>query len=206
MEALTRAAVHRLAADGYKWHVATCRQTVEALIRAAVHRLAADGYKWHVATCRQTVEALLLRPSFNHRTHRTHGNKSSHRYVLVPCIRCVLWFPALRRQERVCGRCSAVSSGRQHCDGLEELEPTDRNDATPATRRSLGLATIVPFCNASRGASQPANGTATRVPRWDGFAKTGNEESSPLFSCNWLVSSSFRNCFEISRPKTPARS
>jgi hypothetical protein len=27
--------------------------------RAAVHRLAADGYGLNVATCRQTVEALL---------------------------------------------------------------------------------------------------------------------------------------------------
>ncbi len=50
--------VQRYCAFGeLKWHVATCRQTVEALIRAAVHRLAADGYMWHVATCRQTVEA-----------------------------------------------------------------------------------------------------------------------------------------------------
>jgi hypothetical protein len=31
--------------------------------RAAVHRLAADGYRSHVATCRQTVEALLAPPS-----------------------------------------------------------------------------------------------------------------------------------------------
>ena len=55
------------------------------------------------------------------------------------------WFPALRRQERVCGRGSTVPCGSQHGDGLEELEPTHRNDATPAPRRSLGLATIVPL-------------------------------------------------------------
>ena len=122
--------------------VATCRQTVEALTRAAVHRLAADGYEWHVATCRQTVEALLIRPSFNHRTHRTHGNKSSHHYVLLPCIRCVLWFPALRRQERVRVRGSTVSGGRQHCDGLEELEPTHRDDATTAAASYSGLTSI----------------------------------------------------------------
>ncbi len=33
----------------------------------------------------------------------------------------------------------------QHSDGLEELESTNRNDATPAPRRRLGLATIVPL-------------------------------------------------------------
>ncbi len=52
-----------------------------------------------------------------------------------------------------------VSSGRRYGDGLEELEPTHRNDATLATRRRFGLATIVPF-----NASQPADGTATRFP------------------------------------------
>jgi hypothetical protein len=40
---------------------------------------------------------------FNHGTYRTHGNKSSHRYVRLP------WFLALRRQERVCGRRAPVS-------------------------------------------------------------------------------------------------
>jgi hypothetical protein len=44
-----------------------------------------------------------------------------------------------------CGRRTPVSSGSQHGDGLEEVEPTHRNDATTATRRRLGLATIVPF-------------------------------------------------------------
>jgi hypothetical protein len=57
----------------------------------------------------------------------------------------------IRRQERVCGRCAPVSSGRQHGDGLEELEPTDRNDATAPPRRRFGLAKIVPFCKAPRG-------------------------------------------------------
>ncbi len=83
---------------------------------------------------------------FNHRTHRTHGNESSPRYVVFPCVRCVPWFPALRRQERICGRCTAVSSGSEYNDGLEELEPTDRNDATAAPRRRLRLATFVPYC------------------------------------------------------------
>ena len=71
---VTRAAVHRLAADGYDSTandsrssvVATCRQTVEALL-VPHHRLEADGYDStandsrspDVATCRQTVEALL---------------------------------------------------------------------------------------------------------------------------------------------------
>jgi hypothetical protein len=39
----------------------------------------------------------------------------------------------------------AVPSCRQHGDGLEELEPTDRNDSTLTPRWRLGLATIVPF-------------------------------------------------------------
>ena len=65
----------------------------------------------------------------------------------------------LRRQERVCGRGSAVPSRSQHSDGLEECQPTQRDDATAAPRRRLGLATIVPF-----DAGQPANGTPTRVP------------------------------------------
>ena len=61
-------------------------------------------------------------------------------WVLFPCVLCVPWFPTLRRQKRVCGRGNAVSSCRQHSDGLEELEPTHRNDATAATRRRLRLA------------------------------------------------------------------
>jgi len=51
----------------------------------------------------------------------------------------------LRRQERVGSRGSTVPCYRKHSDGLEELEPTDRNDATPAPRRCFGLATIVPL-------------------------------------------------------------
>jgi|688.fasta_scaffold256745_2 hypothetical protein len=42
---------------------------------------------------------------------------------------------------------------------LEELEPTDRDDATTAPRWRLGLAAIVPL-----DAGQQTNGTATRVP------------------------------------------
>jgi len=38
---------------------------------------------------------------FNHRTHRTHGNESSHRYLLLPWFRCVPWFHALGRQKRL---------------------------------------------------------------------------------------------------------
>ena len=40
---------------------------------------------------RETYPVLL-----NHRTHRTHGNKSFRRYVIFPCVRCVPWFPGLR--------------------------------------------------------------------------------------------------------------
>jgi len=101
------------------------------------------------------VEALLLHPSFNHRTHRIHGNKASPCYVMLPCIRRVPWFPALRRQESIRGRRTAVPSGSLHSDGLEERQPTQRDDAPPAPRRRLGLATIVPL-----DASQPANGSS----------------------------------------------
>jgi hypothetical protein len=47
---------------------------------------------------------------------------------------------------------------------LEECQPTQQDDVTVAPRRSLGLATIVPLCNASRGACQQANRAPTRVP------------------------------------------
>ncbi|MCY3008370.1 MAG: hypothetical protein NTY42_00880 [Planctomycetota bacterium] len=39
----------------------------------------------------------------------------------------------------------SATIGSQHGDGLEELEPTDRDDATAAPRWRLGLATIVPL-------------------------------------------------------------
>ena len=94
----------------------------------------------------QVILGLSRYPVFlNHRTHRTHRNESSPRHVIFPCVRCVPWFPALRGQERIRGRGSPVSSGSQHSDGLEELESTHRNDSTTTTRRSLWLATIVPF-------------------------------------------------------------
>ena len=51
----------------------------------------------------------------------------------------------LRGQERLCGRGSAVPRRSQHRDGLEERQPTQRDDATVAARRRFGLATIVPF-------------------------------------------------------------
>ena len=53
---------------------------------------------------RQVILGLSRYPVFsNHRTHRTHGNKCSRRYFVFPCVRCVPWFPAFRRQERICG-------------------------------------------------------------------------------------------------------
>jgi hypothetical protein len=54
---------------------------------------------------------------------------------------------------------NSVSSGCQHSDGLEEFEPTDRNDTTLAPRRRFGLATIVSF-----DAGQQITGTPARVP------------------------------------------
>ncbi len=86
----------------------------------------------------------------------------------------------IRRQERVCGRCAQVSSRRQHSDGLEEFEPTDRNDATLATRRRLGLATIVPW-----DASQSANRTAARAPAARGLLlarQLASHRSAELFA------------------------
>jgi hypothetical protein len=44
-------------------------------------------------------------------------------------------------------------------NGLEERQPTQRDDATASPRRSFGLATIVPF-----DAGQQANRTPARVP------------------------------------------
>ena len=38
----------------------------------------------------QVILVLSRYPVFlNHRTHRTNGNKSSHRNVIFPCVRCV---------------------------------------------------------------------------------------------------------------------
>ena len=76
----------------------------------------------------------------------------------------------LRRQERIRGRGSTISSGSQCGHGLEELEPTHRNDATTATRRRLGLATIVPL-----DAGKQTNRTPTRVPA--------------ALACSWLDNS-----------------
>jgi hypothetical protein len=40
---------------------------------------------------------------------------------------------------------TAVPRRSQHGDGLEECQPTQRDDATVAPRRRLGVATIVPL-------------------------------------------------------------
>ena len=74
-------------------------------------------------------------------------------------IRSCPIFPGLRPTVTRASEPAAVSCGSQHGDGLEELELTHRDDATPAPRWSLGLATIVSYCNASRGASKSANRT-----------------------------------------------
>jgi hypothetical protein len=49
----------------------------------------------------QVIVGLSRYPFFNHRTRRTHGNESSHRDAMLPWFRCVPWFLALRRQERI---------------------------------------------------------------------------------------------------------
>jgi len=83
----------------------------------------------------KVILGLSRYPVFlNHRTHRTHGNKCSPRYVIFTWFRCVPWFSALRRQERVSGRGSAVSSCRQYGDGLEELA-SHRSAELPARDR-----------------------------------------------------------------------
>jgi hypothetical protein len=47
----------------------------------------------------QVILGLSRYPVFlYHGTHGTHGNKPSHCYVMLPRVRCVPWFPALRRQ------------------------------------------------------------------------------------------------------------
>jgi hypothetical protein len=74
----------------------------------------------------QVILGLSRYPVFlNQRTHGTHVNKTISRCVMLQWIRRVLWFPALRGQERIRGRRSAVSSGSQHGDGLEERKPTN---------------------------------------------------------------------------------
>jgi len=70
-------------------------------------------------------------------------------------IRSCPIFPEQRPTVTRASEPAPVSSGCQHDDGQEELEPTHRDDTTLAPRRRLGLATIVPF-----DAGQPANGTA----------------------------------------------
>ena len=67
--------------------------------------------------------------------------------------------PMVQWQERICCRRTPVSSRGQHSNGLEERKPKKRVDATPAPRRGLGLATIVPL-----DASQQTNRTPTGVP------------------------------------------
>ena len=61
-----------------------------------------------------------------------------------------------------------VPSGSQHGDGLEERQPTQRDDATASPRRSLGLATIVPF-----DAGEQTDRTPTRVPTARGLLLVG---------------------------------
>jgi hypothetical protein len=112
--------------------------------------MAQDDAAWLAKSPALREKLIAMGVFLNHRTHRTHGNKSSHRYVIFPWFRRVPWFPALRRQERVCGR------------GLEELELTDRSDATSATCRRLGLAIVTWafLCQAMRDAKDATCQTA----------------------------------------------
>ena len=55
----------------------------------------------------------------------------------------------LQRKKRLRGRGAAVSSGSQHGDGLEELEPTDRDDAI---HRASAL--LLPFSSSSSDANR----------------------------------------------------
>ena len=98
----------------------------------------------------------IQEPKFEH--HEGRGIRSC---PIFPELRPILdeAFEIFGDTERICCRCTAVPSGGQYSDGLEERQPTQRNDATVAPRRRLGLATIVPF-----DAGQQANRAPTRVP------------------------------------------
>jgi len=113
----------------------------------------------------QVILGLSRYPVFlNHRTHRTHGNKSSHRYVIFPCLR---WFLAWDRLP-ACPLLHDVGSVIQMVTVFFILKP-DRLEAYPTSLSSVVLI-YAPNCpallydKASRGAGQPANGTTTRVP------------------------------------------
>jgi hypothetical protein len=67
--------------------------------------------------------------------------------------------PKVERHEGRGIRSCPVSRCCHRGNGPEERQPTQRDDATPAPRRCLGLATIVPFDE-----GQQTDGTAARVP------------------------------------------
>jgi hypothetical protein len=93
-------------------------------------------------------------------------------------------FPELRP---ILDEALEILRSSQHGDGLEELEPTHRNDATLAPRRSIGVATIVPLCNALRGAGQQANGTSAQVSAARGLLlawQLTTDRSAELSACD----------------------
>ena len=108
---------------------------------------------------------------------------------MLPCVRCVPWFHALGRQKRISGRSTAVPRRSQHGDRLEECQPTVGGDSTPATRRRLGLATLVPFCNASRQAGQQTdrqNFSASSRCTWFARGLATHHVSLSRVTC-WLL-------------------
>jgi len=83
-----------------------------------------------------------------------------------------------------CGRRTPVSSGSQHGDGLEEVEPTHRNDATTATRGFLWFP--------GRSHLSPDGGAATRAAvhrlAADGYdAKADDARPPDVATCRQTV-------------------
>ena len=83
-----------------------------------------------------------------------------------------------------CGRRTPVSSGSQHGDGLEEVEPTHRNDATTATRGFLWFP--------GRSHLSPDGRAATRAAvhrlAADGYDSTADNSGSPdVATCRQTV-------------------
>jgi hypothetical protein len=83
-----------------------------------------------------------------------------------------------------CGRRTPVSSGSQHGDGLEELEPTHRNDATTAKRGFLWFP--------GRSHLSPDGGGTTRAAvhrlAADGYdAKADDARSPDVATCRQTV-------------------
>ena len=92
---------------------------------------------------------------------------------MVSVYSVVPWLSATRTNK--CGRWTPVSSGSQHGDGLEDLEPTHRNDETLTTR---GI-----FWFPGRSHLSPDGGGTTRAAvhrlAADGYDSKADDARSP---------------------------